>query len=139
MLLPPSLGCVSRSGVSAWYLLKRRETVFRAANVVDWMSGACILIALQVFVGDHVGSTMVKYQPAKLMAAEGLVGQADALADAISLDHRPGSGWAAQSFQMVLRTSAPSGLRNLDGTMPGLKTFRLTSSRGWSSSSTASS
>jgi cytochrome d ubiquinol oxidase subunit I len=35
------------------------------------MGSACILIALQVFVGDHVGSTLVKYQPAKLQAAEG--------------------------------------------------------------------
>jgi cytochrome d ubiquinol oxidase subunit I len=35
------------------------------------MGAACILIPLQVFVGDHVGSTLVKYQPAKLQAAEG--------------------------------------------------------------------
>jgi cytochrome d ubiquinol oxidase subunit I len=35
------------------------------------MAGACILIVAQVFVGDHVGGTMVKYQPAKLQAAEG--------------------------------------------------------------------
>jgi cytochrome d ubiquinol oxidase subunit I len=35
------------------------------------MGAACILIPMQVFMGDHVGSTLVKYQPAKLMAAEG--------------------------------------------------------------------
>src|SRR5712691_954409 len=59
------------SGVSAWYLLKRRETTFARRTLSIGMGAACILIAVQVFVGDHVGSTLVKYQPAKLMAAEG--------------------------------------------------------------------
>jgi len=59
------------SGVSAWYLLRRRETAFARRTLSIGMAGACILIALQVFVGDHVGSTLVKYQPAKLQAAEG--------------------------------------------------------------------
>jgi cytochrome bd ubiquinol oxidase subunit I len=59
------------SGVSAWYLLKGRETTFARRTLSLGMSGACILIALQVFVGDHVGTTLVKYQPAKLEAAEG--------------------------------------------------------------------
>ncbi len=59
------------SGVSAWYLLKRRETTFARRTLSLGMGAACILIAAQVFVGDHVGSTIVKYQPAKLQAAEG--------------------------------------------------------------------
>src|SRR5712692_8465713 len=59
------------SGVSAWYLLKRRETTFARRTLSLGLGAACILIAAQVFVGDHVGSTIVKYQPAKLQAAEG--------------------------------------------------------------------
>jgi cytochrome d ubiquinol oxidase subunit I len=59
------------SGVSAWYLLRGRETAFARRTLSLGMGAACILIALQVFVGNHVGSTMVKYQPAKLQAAEG--------------------------------------------------------------------
>jgi len=59
------------SGVSAWYLLKGREIAFARRALSLGMSGACILIGLQVFVGDHVGSTLVRYQPAKLAAAEG--------------------------------------------------------------------
>ena len=59
------------SGVSAWYLLKRRETNFARRTLSLGMAGACILVAAQVLVGDHVGSTIVKYQPAKLEAAEG--------------------------------------------------------------------
>jgi cytochrome d ubiquinol oxidase subunit I len=59
------------SGVSAWYLLRRRETAFARRTLSLGIGAACILIPLQVFVGDHVGSTLVKYQPAKLQAAEG--------------------------------------------------------------------
>jgi cytochrome bd ubiquinol oxidase subunit I len=59
------------SGVSAWYLLRRRETAFARRTLSLGMGAACILIALQVFIGNHVGSTMVKYQPAKFQAAEG--------------------------------------------------------------------
>ena len=59
------------SGVSAWYLLRRRETAFARRTLSLGMGAACILIPLQVFFGDHVGTTLVKYQPAKLQAAEG--------------------------------------------------------------------
>jgi cytochrome d ubiquinol oxidase subunit I len=59
------------SGVSAWYLLRRRETAFARRALSMGLGGACVLIALQVFVGDQVGSTLVKFQPAKLQAAEG--------------------------------------------------------------------
>jgi cytochrome d ubiquinol oxidase subunit I len=59
------------SGVSAWYLLHRRETAFARRTLSLGMGAACILIAVQVFVGDRVGSVLLKYQPAKLQAAEG--------------------------------------------------------------------
>ena len=59
------------SGVSAWYLLKRREIAFARRTLSLGMAGACILIAAQVFVGDRVGTTLLRYQPAKLQAAEG--------------------------------------------------------------------
>jgi cytochrome d ubiquinol oxidase subunit I len=59
------------SGVSAWYLLRRREIAFARRTLSLGMGAACILIAVQVFVGDRVGGTLVKYQPAKLQAAEG--------------------------------------------------------------------
>lgn len=72
MLLAAYLtGAFLVSGVSAWYLLRRRETAFARRTLSLGMGAACILIPIQVFVGDHVGSTLVKYQPAKLQAAEG--------------------------------------------------------------------
>jgi cytochrome bd ubiquinol oxidase subunit I len=59
------------SGVSAWYLLKGRETVFARRTLSIGMAAACILIATQVMIGDRLGGKMVQYQPAKLQAAEG--------------------------------------------------------------------
>jgi cytochrome d ubiquinol oxidase subunit I len=59
------------SGVSAWYLLRHREVAFARRTLSLGMGAACILIAAQVFLGDRLGGTMVKYQPAKLQAAEG--------------------------------------------------------------------
>jgi cytochrome d ubiquinol oxidase subunit I len=59
------------SGVSAWYLLRRREMTFARRTLSLGMGAACILIALQVFVGDRIGTVLVKYQPAKLQASEG--------------------------------------------------------------------
>jgi cytochrome d ubiquinol oxidase subunit I len=59
------------SGVSAWYLLRKRETAFARRTLSLGMGAACILIAMQVFVGNHVAGALVKYQPAKLQAAEG--------------------------------------------------------------------
>jgi len=59
------------SGVSAWYLLRGRETVFARRTLSLGMAAACILIATQVMIGDRLGGKMVQYQPAKLQAAEG--------------------------------------------------------------------
>jgi cytochrome d ubiquinol oxidase subunit I len=59
------------SGVSAWYLLKGRETVFARRTLSLGMAAACILIATQVMIGDRLGGVIVQYQPAKLQAAEG--------------------------------------------------------------------
>jgi cytochrome d ubiquinol oxidase subunit I len=59
------------SGVSAWYLLRRRETAFARRTLSLGMGGACVLIAIQVFLGDFVYGMMLKHQPAKMQAAEG--------------------------------------------------------------------
>jgi cytochrome d ubiquinol oxidase subunit I len=59
------------SGVSAWYLLRKREIVFARRTLSLGMGAACICIATQLFVGNHVGGVLAKYQPAKLQAAEG--------------------------------------------------------------------
>ena len=59
------------SGVSAWYLLRSRETAFARRTLSLGMGSACVLIAAQVFVGDLFYGTMLEHQPAKMQAAEG--------------------------------------------------------------------
>jgi cytochrome bd ubiquinol oxidase subunit I len=59
------------SGVSAWYLLRSRETGFARRTLSLGMASACVLIAAQVFVGDLVYGKMLEHQPAKMQAAEG--------------------------------------------------------------------
>ena len=112
------------SGVSAWYLLKRRETVFARRTLSLGMSGACILIGLQVFVGDHVGSTMVKYQPAKLMAAEGWWDKQTPSPTPYLWIVVPDQAGQRNRFQMGTPYFGSIWLtKTLKGTMPGLRTI----------------
>jgi len=112
------------SGVSAWYLLKRRETVFARRTLSIGMSGACILIALQVFVGDHVGSTMVKYQPAKLMAAEGWWDKQTPSPTPYLWFIIPDQAGQRNRFQIGTPYFGSIWLtKTLKGTMPGLRTI----------------
>ncbi len=59
------------SGVGAWYLLRGEHIEFGKRTVSMGMGFATVLIALQVFLGDILYGTMLKYQPAKMQAAEG--------------------------------------------------------------------
>ena len=71
LLAALSTGAFLVSGVSAWYLLRSRETEFARRTLSLGMGSACVLIAAQVFVGDLLYGTMLKHQPAKMQAAEG--------------------------------------------------------------------
>jgi cytochrome d ubiquinol oxidase subunit I len=59
------------SGVGAWYLLKGKHQEFGRRTVSLGMAFGTLLIATQVFVGDILYGTMLKYQPSKMQAAEG--------------------------------------------------------------------
>jgi cytochrome bd ubiquinol oxidase subunit I len=59
------------AGVGAWYLLRGEHEAFGRRTVSLGMAFATVLIAGQVFLGDILYGTMVKYQPAKMEAAEG--------------------------------------------------------------------
>jgi cytochrome d ubiquinol oxidase subunit I len=88
------------------------------------MSGACILIGLQVFVGDHVGSTMVKYQPAKLMAAEGWWDTQTPSPMPYLWIIVPDQAGQRNRFQMGTPYFGSIWLtKTLKGTMPGLRTI----------------
>ncbi len=59
------------AGVGAFYLLRRKHTLFARKSVSMGMAFAAILIAGQVFIGDILYGTMLKHQPSKMQAAEG--------------------------------------------------------------------
>jgi cytochrome bd ubiquinol oxidase subunit I len=59
------------AGVGAWYLLRTKHQHFARRSVAMGTTFAAVLIAGQVFIGDIVYGTMLKYQPSKMQAAEG--------------------------------------------------------------------
>jgi cytochrome d ubiquinol oxidase subunit I len=59
------------AGVGAWYLLHGKHENFGRRTVALGTAFATILIAGQVFLGDLLYGTMLKYQPSKMQAAEG--------------------------------------------------------------------
>src|ERR1700756_235082 len=59
------------AGVGAWYLLQGKHQDFARRTVALGTAFATVLIAGQVFIGDLVYGTMLKYQPSKMQAAEG--------------------------------------------------------------------
>jgi cytochrome d ubiquinol oxidase subunit I len=112
------------SGVSAWYLLRRRETVFARRTLSLGMAAACILIPMQVFIGDHVGSTLVKYQPAKLMAAEGWWDMQTPSPMPYLWIIVPDQSGQRNRFQIGTSYFGSIWLtKSLTGTMPGLRTI----------------
>jgi len=63
------------AGIGAWYLLRGKHQDFARRSVAMGTAFATVLIGLQVFVGDVLYGTMLKYQPSKMQAAEGFWGK----------------------------------------------------------------
>jgi cytochrome d ubiquinol oxidase subunit I len=59
------------AGIGAWYLLRGKHRDFARRTVAMGTAFATVLIALQLFIGDVLYGTMLKYQPSKMQAAEG--------------------------------------------------------------------
>jgi cytochrome bd ubiquinol oxidase subunit I len=59
------------AGIGAWYLLHNKYHQFARKTVAMGTASATLLIAAQVFIGDILYGTMLKYQPSKMQAAEG--------------------------------------------------------------------
>ncbi|MGH7971391.1 MAG: cytochrome ubiquinol oxidase subunit I, partial [Limisphaerales bacterium] len=59
------------AGVGALYVLNKKHQSFGRRTVSLGMAIGSVLIAGQVFIGDILYGTMLKYQPAKMQAAEG--------------------------------------------------------------------
>jgi cytochrome d ubiquinol oxidase subunit I len=59
-------------GVSSYYLLKKKHLIFAKTCLSVVMWGLLILVPLQIFMGDEVGLNVLKYQPLKTAAMEGV-------------------------------------------------------------------
>jgi cytochrome bd ubiquinol oxidase subunit I len=59
------------AGIGAWYLLHGKHQAFGRRSVAIGTASATVLIGMQVFIGDILYGTMLKYQPSKMQAAEG--------------------------------------------------------------------
>lgn len=59
-------------GISAYYLLKKRDLELAQACFSFVLWGTLLLVPLQIYVGDVVGLNVFKYQPLKTAAIEGV-------------------------------------------------------------------
>jgi len=57
-------------GISAWYLLKGRQTGFFLMSFKMMLAAAIIITPLQILLGDGSGKSVVRAQPEKLAAIE---------------------------------------------------------------------
>lgn len=57
-------------GLSAWFILKRRDTEFFLTSFKVAAAAAIVITPLQIWLGDGSGRSAFEYQPAKLAAME---------------------------------------------------------------------
>ena len=65
-------GAIFVIGISAWYLLKKRNVRFALASIRVAAVVGILGTGILMFSGDHSGVLVAKYQPMKMAAAEGL-------------------------------------------------------------------
>ena len=102
-------GAIFVIGVSAWYLLKRRDVRFALASI---RVAACVGIlgtGILMFSGDHSGVLVAKYQPMKMAAAEGL----EKGGECVALSLVPGV--EVPGMLSILAT------HDIDGCVPGIE------------------
>lgn len=66
------LGAVFVVGVSAWFLIRKREHEFAIASMKIGAGVGLVASLITAFTGDHSAYQVAKYQPMKLAAMEGL-------------------------------------------------------------------
>jgi len=59
-------------GVSAWYLLKKRDILFAKRSILVASVFGLVMSVFMIFTGDSSARTMAKYQPMKFAAMENL-------------------------------------------------------------------
>ncbi|MDH4573305.1 cytochrome ubiquinol oxidase subunit I [Salinicola acroporae] len=107
-------------GVSAWFLLRRRdvEAHKRALSMTMWL--LLILAPLQAFVGDEHGLNTLEHQPMKVAAMEGNWETQSNVP--LLLFALPDRELQANRFEIGIPNGASLILRHdVDGVVPGLK------------------
>jgi cytochrome d ubiquinol oxidase subunit I len=112
-------------GISAWYILRRRNVAFFLRSFKIILIVAIAVTPLQIFLGDASGLSVGRYQPAKLAAMEahwdtnppgtGASWNLIAAPDKAAQDNR----WAVRVPYLLSILSA----RSLTGRVTGLKAF----------------
>jgi len=102
-------GAIFVIGVSAWYLLKRRDVRFALASIRVAAVVGILGTGILMFSGDHSGVLVAKYQPMKMAAAEGL----EKGGECVALSLVPGV--EVPGMLSVLAT------HDIDGCVPGIE------------------
>ena len=107
------LGAVFVVGVSAWFLIRKREHEFAIASMKIGAGVGLVASLITAFTGDHSAYQVAKYQPMKLAAMEGLY-----------------DGGTRQSLTVIGDIKVPVMLsylatRSADGYVPGINNLLL--------------
>jgi cytochrome d ubiquinol oxidase subunit I len=123
------LGAVFVIGVSAWYLLRKREKEFAVASIKIAAGVGLFAALVTAFSGDNSAYQVARYQPMKLAAMEGLFqGQtnADLLAFGILNPDKKSYNDSIEPFLMKVKVPIPGmlsflGYRDFNAFVPGIK------------------
>ena len=123
------MGALFVVGVSAWFLIKKRDTVFALRSIKIGAIFGIVATALIIWTGDGSAYQVSQKQPMKLAAMEGLyVGQtkADLLAFGILNDDKKAYNDSIDPFHLKMPIPIPGMLsflahRSFDAFVPGIK------------------
>ncbi len=113
-------------GISAWLLLKKRETGMARKSILVAAIFGLIMSLFLAFTGDGSGYTIAQYQPMKLAAMEGLYKGKKANGLILFGIPQPGkkAGDGKNSFVVKVEISgllSLMGYRNVDAFVPGVE------------------
>lgn len=119
------MGSLFVVGISAWYLLKKREVLFAKRSIIVAASFGLITSIFLVFTGDESAYQVAQQQPTKLAAMEGLYdGEKRAGIVAIGqLNTKKEIGDDKEEFLWSLEVPYALsflGFRNIDAFVPGI-------------------
>ncbi len=113
-------------GISAWFLLKKRETGMARKSIFVAAIFGLIMSLFLAFTGDGSGYTIAQYQPMKLAAMEGLYKGQKANGLVLFGIPQPGKKAGDGKNSFIVKVEIPGmlsimGYRNVDAFVPGIE------------------